>query len=44
VNSTGVLRHMTQEKNNLMATLTHPLSQASYDTQTDGKNTSSPLS
>lgn len=33
MNSTGVLRHMTQEKNNL----THPLRQASYDRLTDGK-------
>lgn len=44
MNSTGVLRHMTQEKNNLMSPLTHPLRQASYDTQTDGKTESSQLS
>lgn len=39
VNSTGVLRHMTQEKNNLMSAL----SQASYDTRADGETASSPL-
>lgn len=37
MNSTGVLRHMTQEKNNLVSLLTHPLRQAPYDTLTDGK-------